>query len=98
MIISILIALVVPFIVLFIIWQLEIYAVTRMHLLLATLLGGVAAFALSYILQTALLHAGIFSRDDITLISSPILEETFKLIPLAWLAWRMKLRYAADGT
>src|SRR5436190_106022 len=97
MFVSIIIALVMPFVVLFIIWQLELYAISRMRLLIAALIWGVVAFMTVYGIQTSLLRSGILSIREITLLSSPVLEEFVKLLPLTWLAWRMKLRYAADG-
>lgn len=98
MILSILLATLIPLIFLYIIWSLEIYALARFKLLLAALAWGAAAFGVALVIQTILLRAEILSLNQITLVSAPILEELLKAVLIIGLSARMHLRYAVDGT
>lgn len=95
---SIVLGISIPALFLYIIWSLEIYALGELKLLLTALGWGAIAFVLALVIQNGLLKAGILSFNQITFITAPILEELLKAGIIIWLAARMKLHYAVDGT
>lgn len=96
--VGVLLAIIVPLVFLYVIWALEIFAVSRLRLLLTAVGWGVAAFGLALLIQNTALATGLLSYRQIVLGLAPILEETLKAILLVWLASRMLLGYAVDGT
>ncbi|MEO8612311.1 MAG: PrsW family glutamic-type intramembrane protease [Chloroflexota bacterium] len=96
MILSILVAVLVPLVFLYVVWALEIYAISQMRLLLGGIIWGVVAFGLALLIQTQLFRAGQ-SYDRVTLLVAPVLEELLKAALIFALASRMRLRYAVDG-
>lgn len=87
----------IPAIFLYVVWSLEIYAMSRLPLLLASAAWGLLAFAIAYVVQNFMLNAQFADYTQITLISAPILEEILKLILIFALTLNLSLRYAADG-
>lgn len=72
----------------FILTALFLYAVwsagqpVRWPPVLAAVWWGVTAFVAAFVLQAALLHAGLLSPAAARLVSAPLLEETLKALPL----------------
>jgi RsiW-degrading membrane proteinase PrsW (M82 family) len=96
-IIGVLIAILIPLLFLYAIWAMEIFAFNRVKLLFGSFAWGLAAFAVAFLVQSLLVHAGILSREQVTLYSAPVLEEILKATGVALLAYRMRLRYAVEG-
>lgn len=94
---GILFTVIIPGIFLYLIWSLEIYAMSRLPLLIGSGLWGLGAFAVAYFVQSSMLNLQFLDYTEITLVSAPILEESLKLIFVFVLTARMSLRYAADG-
>ncbi|GAB4516693.1 MAG: hypothetical protein OHK0046_22450 [Anaerolineae bacterium] len=80
-----------PLIFLYVVWALEMYAVSRPAVLLAAFGWGVAAFFLAYGLHNAL----PYNTNTIRLLIAPISEEVLKALFLLGIA--RQLRYAVDG-
>jgi protease PrsW len=93
---SILLSVLVPLIFLYVVWVLEIYAVSQMRLLFGALIWGVGAFGIALLVQTQLVAMGLQSRN-VTLYVAPVFEEILKASLIFILASRMRLRYAVDG-
>lgn len=87
----------IPSIFLYVVWSLEIYAMSRLPLLIASAVWGLIAFAIAYFVQSFMHNTLLLDYTHITLISAPILEEILKLILVFALTLSMTLRYAADG-
>jgi RsiW-degrading membrane proteinase PrsW (M82 family) len=96
MVLSIATAVLVPLVFLYVVWALEIYALSQMRLLLGGIIWGVAAFGLALVVQTQLFQNGE-SYARVTLVVTPILEEILKAALIFALAARMRMRYAVDG-
>ena len=97
LVLSLLISAAIASIFLYIVWVLEIYAISRIRLLLAAGGWGMAAFAVAWVIQSALLHGGMLTADQIRLVSAPVLEEILKASFLIGLSVCLALRYTADG-
>lgn len=97
MIVSILVAILIPLIFLHIIWTLEIYAMSQIETVLGAIVWGFVVFELARFIQNGLMRSAGISFTHITLISAPILEEVLKAALLIALAARMRLCYAVDG-
>jgi RsiW-degrading membrane proteinase PrsW (M82 family) len=97
MVVSIVVAVGVPLGFLYIIWMLDIYALSEGHVLLGSLGWGIAAFLSALIVQTDLVQARVLSFTQVTFYSAPVLEEVLKALLLFWLASRLRLLHALDG-
>jgi RsiW-degrading membrane proteinase PrsW (M82 family) len=98
MILSVLLAVLIPLLFMYLIWSLEVYAFAQGKLLLAALGWGGGAFVIALVFQTTVLRLGILSLNQITLNVAPVVEELLKAGFIAVLAARLRIRYAVDGT
>ncbi len=97
MLVSILIATAIPIIFLYIIWTLEIYAVSQSWIILGAVIWGIFAFEIAFNVQSAFIRDELLTFKQITLINAPIFEEILKSTLILALIWFTVLRYAADG-
>jgi len=97
MIASIVVAAGVPLGVLYLIWILDIYALSETQVLAGSVGWGVVAFLGAWIVQTDLMQAHVLSFTQVTFYHAPVLEELFKALWLLWLASRLRLLHAVDG-
>lgn len=97
MIVSLLVSIATPLVFLYTIWILELYTLSSVKFLLVSLVWGGIVFACALVIQTLFLRVGLFSYEQVTLYSAPILEDALKLGLLVGLSARMRLRYAAEG-
>ncbi len=98
MLIGLLLTLSVPILFLYVIWLLEAYAVSEVKLTLLNLGWGALSFVAAYAVQSTLASSQVLTFWQITLGSAPFLEEIFKAAFLVYLAHRLLIRYAVDGT
>lgn len=97
MFINALLAIAIPLIFLYIIWTLEIYAVTKVKFLIGAFAWGIASFFIAYAIQTGLLSTGLVNFQEVSQITAPILEELLKTLLIFFLMQRMLIRYPVDG-
>jgi RsiW-degrading membrane proteinase PrsW (M82 family) len=97
MVASIAIAVAVPLGFLYIVWNLDIYALSEADVLVKSIGWGVAAFLGALIVQTALMRANVLDFMRVTFYNAPVLEELLKALLLLWLASRLRLLHALDG-
>jgi CRP-like cAMP-binding protein/RsiW-degrading membrane proteinase PrsW (M82 family) len=97
MILSYVMAVLIPLLFLYAVYVLEIYAVSRPRLVAASALWGLAAALIVYVAQSELQRRGVFNFRQIVLVIAPLLEESVKAVFLLYLSHRMILRYSADG-
>jgi RsiW-degrading membrane proteinase PrsW (M82 family) len=95
--ISILIATAIPVIFLYLIWTLEIYAVSQWQIVLGATVWGIIAFEIAFNAQNALIKNDILSFREVSLFNAPVFEECLKAALIIVLIWIAVLRYAADG-
>jgi len=97
MALGIIISVFIPLVFLYIIWTLDIYALSRVPLVFGALLWGLFTFAASFSVQNALMRVGLLDFWQITLFNAPVLEQLLKATFLIWLASQMRLRSSIDG-
>jgi protease PrsW len=97
MVVPILVAIGVPLLFLYVIWALEIYAISRLQVIISAIVWGVLTFVIAYQVHSALVANGLASYTQITLLVAPVLEELLKAALIFWLAAYLHLRYAVDG-
>jgi RsiW-degrading membrane proteinase PrsW (M82 family) len=97
MVASVVVAVGVPLGFLYIIWILDIYALSDGRVLVQSVGWGIAAFVGALIVQTGLMQANVLSFPQVTFYNAPVLEELLKAFLLLWLASRSRLLHALDG-
>jgi RsiW-degrading membrane proteinase PrsW (M82 family) len=97
MVVGIVIAVAVPLGFLYIVWMLDIYALSDADVLVTSIGWGVAAFTGALIVQTGLMRANALDFTQVTFYSAPVLEELLKALLLLGLASRLRLLHALDG-
>lgn len=98
MIINILLSMSIPLVFLYMIWSLEIFAVSRVRFLIGAFLWGAASFMIAFVVQSTLIASGQFSFLDISLFIAPVVEEVLKALLIVYMVYRMHIRYSVDGT
>lgn len=88
----------IPLVFLYMIWSLEVFAVSRLRLLVISFLWGMASFVIAFVIQTTLIATGQFTFLDISLIIAPVVEEVVKALLIIFMVYRMMIRYPVDGT
>jgi RsiW-degrading membrane proteinase PrsW (M82 family) len=97
MVLGIIISVFIPLAFLYIIWTFDIYALSRVPVLLGALLWGLFTFAVALNVQNTLMRVGMLDFWQITLFNAPVLEQVLKATFLIWLASQMRLRSSIDG-
>lgn len=97
-IINVLLSMSIPLVFLYMIWSLEVFAVSRLRLLVISFLWGMASFVIAFVIQTTLIATGQFTFLDISLIIAPVVEEVVKTLLIIFMVYRMMIRYPVDGT
>jgi RsiW-degrading membrane proteinase PrsW (M82 family) len=98
MILSLIIAVLIPLAFLLGIWALEIYAQSRWRTIALAMAWGIGAFGLASVFHNALLHYNALNFEQVALLSAPVTEEALKALLIVGLASRLALAYAVDGT
>ncbi|HVO71032.1 MAG TPA: PrsW family glutamic-type intramembrane protease [Aggregatilineaceae bacterium] len=97
MVAGIVIAVAVPLGFLYIVWMLDIYALSDADVLVTSIGWGGVAFSGALIVQTGLMRANALDFTQVTFYSAPVLEELLKALLLLALASRLRLLHALDG-
>lgn len=96
-IIPYIIATLIPLVVLYVVYSLDLYQMGTFKNVLSAFLWGIAAFFLAGQLNGYLYISGTFSRSEIVRYAAPIGEEVLKALVLIYLVRRPNFTYFVDG-
>ncbi|PKN92374.1 MAG: hypothetical protein CVU44_14645 [Chloroflexi bacterium HGW-Chloroflexi-6] len=96
-IIPYIIATLIPLVVLYVIFSLDLYQMGTFRNVLVAFLWGIAAFFLARELNGYLYSAQIFTRSEIVRYAAPVGEEVLKALVLIYLVRRANFTYFVDG-
>jgi RsiW-degrading membrane proteinase PrsW (M82 family) len=96
-IIPYIIATLIPLIVLYVVYSLDLYQMGTFKNVLGAFIWGIAAFFLARQLNSYLYLSGTFSRSEIVRYAAPFGEEVLKALVLIYLVRRANFTYFVDG-
>ena len=96
-IIALVIATIIPLVVLYIIYTLDLYKTGTFRYVLMCFAWGGAAFAGAYFTNRYIYTHGLVTRENIQRFSAPVVEEILKALILIYLVRRPNFTYFVDG-
>lgn len=96
-IIPYIIATLIPLVVLYVVYSLDLYQMGTFKNVLGAFIWGIAAFFLAGQLNGYLYLSGTFSRSEIVRYAAPVGEEVIKALILIYLVRRPNFTYFVDG-
>lgn len=96
-VISIIIALTVPVLFLFILRRYDLYQTGQFRLNIVTLICGVIAYYFAAQVNTAVANAGLATWDQVVRFVAPLVEEILKSLILVYIVSRADFNYIVDG-
>lgn len=96
-IIPYLVATLIPLVVLYVVYSLDLYQMGAFKNVLGAFLWGIVAFFLAGQLNSYLYLSGTFSRSEIVRYAAPVGEEILKALVLFYLVRRPNFTYFVDG-
>jgi RsiW-degrading membrane proteinase PrsW (M82 family) len=96
-IISLLIAIVIPLLFLYVVFQLDLYRTGSFKWVVAILGSGCLAYGLAYLINSRLRMYGLITSNNLVRYLAPFLEEILKISTLIILIRQTKFTYFIDG-
>ncbi len=97
MILALLIATLVPLVILYIIYTLDLYKTGTFKYVLLCVVCGIAAYLVAKQINYELYMRSILTRKEIIRYAAPLIEETLKALVLIYLVRRPNFTYFVDG-